>query len=108
MSITPPAVLTAVTAVQTAIENVGTLQGASDVALSPVVNAVLAAQSVIAAEIANTDQFVGPGVGMGAGTPPQQAVNWLNGQIAATATDANLIAIEAYIAGVGLNIAQRL
>ena len=108
MSITPPAVLTAVTAIQTAISNVGTLQGASDVALSPVVNAILAAESVLAAEIATYDQLVGPGVGMAAGTPPQQAINWLNGQISATATDANLIAIQAYVAGVGLNIAQRL
>ena len=106
--ITPPAVSAAVTAIQTAITNVGVLQGASDTALSPVVNAVISAQSIIAAEIATFDQLIGPGVGMGAGTPPVQAITWLNGQITATATDANLIAIESYVAGVGMNIAQRL
>jgi hypothetical protein len=108
MSITPTAVADAVGAVTAAIAAVGTLQGASDAALAPVVTAILSAQSIIAAEIASTDQTIGPGIGIAAGTPPAQAIAWLEAQITATQTDANLLAMQAYLNRVALNIAQRL
>ena len=108
MSITPPAVTTAVTAIQTAVTAVGTLQGASDYALAPVVTAILSAQAVIAGQITATDSLVGTGGSMASGTPPLQAINWLAGQTAATATEANLLNIQAYVGRIAINIAQRL
>lgn len=108
MSITPAPVAAAVTALQSAIDAAGTLQGASDAILAPIVQAAIAAQQVIQTNITLTDALIGDGSGLAAGTPAPIAVAYLNAQIAASRAQHNLLWMLGYIARIELNIASRL
>lgn len=108
MSVTPASVVAALATVQAAISAAGTLQGAPDYVLAPIVEAVIAAQAVVTSEIAATDALIGNGSGLAAGTPAAQAVDYLNGQIAANAKQYNLLVIQSYLQRIELNIAARL
>lgn len=104
----PNAVAKAVTGIQNAVTAAGILQGASDATLAPVVLAVIAAQSTIASEIAATDDLIGTGGNLAAGTSAADAVNYLNAQINAVGTQSQLLWLQGYVGRMAINIRQRL
>ena len=109
MSVTPQPVIDALNALQSTITAAGTLQGASDAVLAPVVASAIACTTEIAVQIETTDDMIDTtGSGLVAGTPANLAVAWLNAQIAANQTQYNLLTIQSYVTRVELNIASRI
>lgn len=111
MSVTPAPVVAALNALQSAINAAGTLQGASDDVLAPVVDAALAATAVINAQIDATDALIGNGsglsggAGMDGGVTAANAIAYLNANIAACLTQYNLLTMQALVQRISLNIA---
>ena len=111
---TPEPIAVAIANLYNTIQAAGTLDGAPDYVLAPIVNACIATQNLITSTIATTDAGIGNGSGLAAGpgldagATAASAVAYLAAQLAATQTQYNLLTLQSYVQRIELNIASRL